>query len=227
MRHLHKHLEFQITHEQCDERFSLLMQFQVYTYQHQQAFITIISKTYLKFGGVDFFKLVPISKSSRTLPLKDFVEEWVMLSYDLKDFWTSMDENCLGLRGLKLGKILGFWSWENMCKVKREGGCSGFIFSGLRGHARHELSMLQHGLKTRVLSRDVMPGHKGFMPRHAAFGNLYGGLACRGMRKTCCGMTLFSALDLLFHSCTSQLCFLWSYYHRKLQNYALHDKNTI
>ena len=35
----------------------------------------------------------------------------------------------------EVGKNLGFWSWENMCKVKREGGCSGFIFSGFRGHA--------------------------------------------------------------------------------------------
>ena len=99
----------------------------------------------------------------------------------------------------EVGENLGFWSWENMCKVKKEGGCSGFIFfQFFGGMSRHEWSMLRHDLKTRVLSRGVISRHKGFMPRHAALGNLYGAWHAAAWVKHAAAWLCFLHLSFCF-----------------------------
>ena len=119
---------------------------------------------------------------------------------------------------------LGFWSWENMCKVKREGGCSGFIFfSVFRGHAaawvKHAAAWLKntgfvqgcHAAAQRLhaaacCSREFVwglgiPRHEENMPRHDS-------VFC-----TWAFVSLLHEPNMLFMILltqkTSKLCFAW------------------
>ena len=184
LRHLIKHLAFQLIHEQWSKIFALSMptkcllitnnmQLSIINYQPQ---INNKSTTYLNFELLgflqDFHNFQFFKEFSQSCKIK-WNNGWCWEGMWM--IWEFVWVKFARVKGLNVEKNLSVWVEEiGFRKVEERERSWSFIFFRIRGHAAAWRSHAAAWSTFTFLPWGGMPRHEGVMLRHVALGKMYG-----------------------------------------------------